>query len=42
MRFLRPRNMSELRLGIVFITVAVVAGLLLFQKQRIMTSTQAW
>ncbi len=38
MRFFRPRNMSELRLGIVFITIAVVAGLLLFQKQRIMTS----
>ena len=38
MRLLRPRNMSELRLGIIFVTVAVVAGLLLFQKQRIMTS----
>ncbi len=38
MSFLRPRNMSELRLGVIFVIVAVVAGLLLFQKQRIMTS----
>jgi len=38
MKFLRPRTMSELRLGTIFVIVAVVAGLLLFQKQRVMTS----
>jgi phospholipid/cholesterol/gamma-HCH transport system substrate-binding protein len=38
MSLFRPRTMSELRLGTIFVIVAVVAGLLLFQKQRIMTS----
>ena len=38
MSLLRPRSMSELRLGTIFVVVAIVAGLLLFQKQRIMTS----
>jgi len=38
MSLLRPRSMSELRLGTIFVIVAVVAGLLLFQKQRVMTS----
>ena len=38
MKLLRPRSMSELRLGTIFVIVAVVAGLLLFQKQRVMTS----
>ena len=38
MSLLRPRKMSELRLGTIFVIVAVVAGLLLFQKQRVMTS----
>ncbi len=36
----RPRNMSELRLGLVFVTVALLAGLVLFQKQRVMVSMQ--
>lgn len=38
MSILRPRSVSELRLGTIIVIVAVVAGLLLFQKQRVMTS----
>ena len=38
MSLLRPRSMSELRLGTLLVIVCVVAGLVLFQKQRVMTS----
>jgi phospholipid/cholesterol/gamma-HCH transport system substrate-binding protein len=38
MSLIRPRNISELRLGTIFVIVAVLAGALLFQKQRVMTS----
>ena len=34
----RPRNMSELKLGLVFVAVALLAGAVLFQKQRVMVS----
>jgi phospholipid/cholesterol/gamma-HCH transport system substrate-binding protein len=34
----RPRNMSELKLGLIFVAVALLAGLVLFQKQRVMVS----
>jgi len=36
----RPRNMSELKLGLVFVAVALLAGAVLFQKQRVMVSLQ--
>jgi phospholipid/cholesterol/gamma-HCH transport system substrate-binding protein len=36
----RPRNMSELRLGLIFIAVALLAGAVLFQKQRVMVSVK--
>jgi phospholipid/cholesterol/gamma-HCH transport system substrate-binding protein len=38
MSLLRPRSMSELRLGTLLVIVCVTAGLVLFQKQRVMTS----
>ena len=38
MSLLRPRSMSELRLGTLLVIVCVMAGLVLFQKQRVMTS----
>jgi phospholipid/cholesterol/gamma-HCH transport system substrate-binding protein len=36
----RPRNMSELRLGMIFVIVALLAGAVLFQKQRVMVSVK--
>lgn len=36
----RPRNMSELKLGIIFVVVALLAGVVLFQKQRVMVSVR--
>lgn len=38
MSILRPRKVSELWIGTILVIVAITAGLLLFQKQRIMTS----
>jgi len=38
MSLMRPRSMSELRLGTLLVIVCVTAGLVLFQKQRVMTS----
>ncbi|MFL6089602.1 MAG: MlaD family protein [Aeromicrobium sp.] len=38
MSVFKPRNVSELRLGTVFVILALLAGTLLFQKQRVMTS----
>ena len=38
MGLLRSRTVSEVRLGTIIVIVAITAGLLLFQKQRIMTS----
>lgn len=38
MSLVRPRSISELRLGMLVVVVALVAGAVLFQKQRVMTS----
>jgi len=38
MSLTRPRSMSELWLGTLLVIVCVTAGLVLFQKQRVMTS----
>lgn len=38
MGLLRARTVSEFRLGTIIVIVAIAAGLLLFQKQRVMTS----
>lgn len=38
MSAIRPRTISELRLGTIVVIVAVIAGLVLFQKQRLTTS----
>jgi phospholipid/cholesterol/gamma-HCH transport system substrate-binding protein len=37
----RPRNMSELKLGLIFVAVALLAGAVLFQKQRVMVNLQS-